>query len=406
MNVWLIQANEPIPYVDTSQRPFRTGMLANQLIKDGHNVVWFAATFDHYQKLQRYKSNQCISISEALKIQLLYGRPYEKHISMKRIVNHIKIAKEFKKVIKNYDKPDIIYCSFPTISLAREAQRYGRQNNIKVIIDVRDLLPEVFERAIPSKVKWLSKPIINMIDKVAINIYKNAFAIHSVSDECVNYVLHKIGKQKGSKDLGYFISYPNEFQVSFQDRLANYKKQNKKIITFVGTLGSQINYDLIVSIAKLLENDCDFIIGGDGPLADNFKMKASASSNIQFKGWLNTVEMKKLLDHSAFSLIPYYNTFDFQIGAGNKFGESLCFALPPIVLCEGVMANLVQHHECGYYSMDAQAIAEYIQSILADDESYKNLVSNSIELYKEKFDSEKIYSDLVKYLENIVEVEL
>lgn len=400
MKVWLIQANEPIPAVDKNQRPFRTGMLAEALLKQGHEVVWFAATFDHYTKTQRFSVNQMVQIEDNFQIQFLYGCRYQKNISLLRIKNHIQIAKQFKRVSRKLQEPDLIYCSFPPIYLAKKALSYANQKNIKFVLDVRDLWPEVFERAVPKKMYWVTNPIFRYLHRLVNQLYRNSYAVNAVSNECVNYVIEKSGRKKKKYDSGYFIGFPNRYQLSAEESLI--ARAEKVQIIFVGTLSNQINYDLICKIAMKLKN-IDFIIGGDGPLSEDFHTLAKDLPNIQFKGWLDANTIQQYMKQASFALIPYYDTFDFQLGVGNKFAEALCYALPPIVLCNGVMKNLILNNQCGVFGKDAHDVAYQITELLDDDIKYQNYVKNAHHLYQEQFDSSKIYPNLVNDLVKLQE---
>ena len=47
-------------------------------------------------------------------------------------------------------RPDLILCSYPTIELSVEAVRYGRTHGIPVVLDVRDLWPDIVLDLLPT----------------------------------------------------------------------------------------------------------------------------------------------------------------------------------------------------------------------------------------------------------------
>ena len=70
--------------------------------------------------------------------------PYKKNICVRRLLvtfSRIKIIFGSKKT---KEKPDLIYVSFPPIETSLAAVVYAKINKIKIIIDVRDLWPEIF----------------------------------------------------------------------------------------------------------------------------------------------------------------------------------------------------------------------------------------------------------------------
>ena len=61
-----------------------------------------------------------------------------------------------KDLVKNIDVtlkeilPDLILSSIPTSELSLEATKLGKKNNIPVILDIRDLWPDVFLDVLPN----------------------------------------------------------------------------------------------------------------------------------------------------------------------------------------------------------------------------------------------------------------
>ena len=174
MKIWLVQANEPMPKVDRNQRLFRTGLLAEELNKRGHDITWFATTFDHYTKTQRFSENTTVSINENYKLEFIWAPSYKKNISLRRIINHKYMALGFRKIIVDMDKPDLIYCSFPTIEFAEECMKYGKKHNVKVIVDIRDLWPDIFQRSVSFPLNKFIHPYVKLMNHKTKEILRKA----------------------------------------------------------------------------------------------------------------------------------------------------------------------------------------------------------------------------------------
>src|SRR6266404_1607534 len=141
MRVWLVTAAEPLPIDEGSQRLFRTGIFAKYLINSGHEVLRWASSFNHTAKKQRVEKDTLVEVQPGYSIWLLHANPYEKNISFARWRNHRGIARKFRQLARRERKPDIVFCSLPTLELAEEAAIYGRENRVPVVIDVRDMWP-------------------------------------------------------------------------------------------------------------------------------------------------------------------------------------------------------------------------------------------------------------------------
>ncbi|WP_305461459.1 hypothetical protein [Photobacterium leiognathi] len=73
----------------------------------GHQVTWWTTTFDHQKKEYLFDETKNIKVSNNLDMVFLHSEtPYERNISIKRIINHKKVASEFSK--KCLDKASLI----------------------------------------------------------------------------------------------------------------------------------------------------------------------------------------------------------------------------------------------------------------------------------------------------------
>lgn len=400
MRIWLLQANEPMPIVDENQRLFRTGMLAKQLDIRKHEITWFATTFNHFTKKQRFEKNTMVSVNEHYKLQFIYSPGYKKNISVKRIVDHKYMGNELKKVIKKMEKPDLIYVSFPTIDFAEVAVAYGKRNNVKVIVDIRDLWPDIFKQNVNPILGFLAYPYIKLMDLKTKKIMQSAYALNSISPEALDWALKKAGRKKRTEDKAYFIGYSESESQNNKKLLQCKIKEGEIVISFFGTINNQFNFKLLVDVAKELGNDdIKFILCGDGPQMKYLRGISRDVKNISLLGWVDNETINYVLNHSFMGFAPYKNTFDFQMGVSNKFGEYLSHSLPVIVTCEGAMENLIHEYQCGIMSMDKTRIANFILKLKKDHNSYQKLRKSAYSLYKNELDASNIYNEIAEYIE-------
>ncbi len=405
MKIWLMQPSEIMPLDKNDSRLLRTGMMAEELSKKGHEIMWFSATFDHFQKKQLFDENTIVKLKDNYYIYLIHSIKYKRNISISRIINHKLLALKFRKIANKLEKPDLIYVSFPTIDYAEEAIRYGKKNNVPVIVDIRDLWPDIFNHNLHGIVKIAAKPYIWYMDYKTKKIMKNATAINSISDAMLNWGLRKGKREKTNMDRTFYIGY---------DKKDTVVKENDKIIlnahkfniSFFATINNQFDYKKIVDIAKRLElKDKDIVINicGTGPKFDELKKLASEVTNIKLHGWLGKQELITILENSKMGLAPYNNTFDFQMSVSNKFCEYTSYGLPLILTTEGYMKELIEENNCGVASLDSDYICEYILMLKNDNKKYNEIALNAKKLYDQKFVAKQIYKELVEYLEELKE---
>lgn len=153
MKIWILKPNEAKPIQGEKTRLGRMGLLAEELSTRGHDVVWYTSTFSHLKKKQIYKKDTTIEVKPNYILEFIKTTSYKKNISIRRIISYRYMAYQFRKKAKEAEKPDIIYVSFPTIELAREAILYGKKNQVPVVVDIRDLWPDIFNHNLKRNIK-------------------------------------------------------------------------------------------------------------------------------------------------------------------------------------------------------------------------------------------------------------
>ena len=275
---------------------------------------------------------------------------YKKNISLKRIINHKKTANKFLKITKNMEKPDLIYASFPTIDYAEVAIKYGKKNNVPVIIDIRDLWPDIFYQNLPKWLSILANPYIKWLNYKTKKIMKNAFAINAISEAMLNWGINKGNRTKSKYDKYFYIGYnkKKDHGEKTEQEFENLIDKEKFNISFLATINNQFDYGKIASLAKNLETeDKDIMINicGDGPQMEKLKELIKDNSNVKLFGWIGKEQLNYILKNSKMGLIPYKNTFDFQMSVSNKFAECISYGLPILLTSEGYMKQLVEEYQ-------------------------------------------------------------
>src|SRR5579875_3157376 len=143
MRIWIVMVGEALP-IDGNIRPRRVAGLCNYCARRGHDVTWWTSTFNHAQKKQRAQADARATSASGVKLEMLYAPAYEKNVSVKRFWNHHLLGKAFEKRIRSEAPPDVILSAWPTIELSTASVNYGRRTGVPVIIDIRDLWPDIF----------------------------------------------------------------------------------------------------------------------------------------------------------------------------------------------------------------------------------------------------------------------
>lgn len=418
MRVWLITVGEPLPTDGANDRLLRTGTLADLLVARGHEVIWWTSTFDHARKRQRFNTNTSIAVNGRFQINLLHSIRYQKNVSLWRLINHYGIARNFWRLARSESQPDIIVCSLPTLELSLAAAKYGAQKRVPVVLDIRDLWPDTFLEIIPSWGRWPVRLALSPLYKVLGSACSGAAAITGITASFVEWGIGyaKRGRTRYDRDfpLGYSETVPTEEAVMKVERFwkeRGVSKENCKfIVCFVGTMGRQFDLETVIEAARRLESEgrrFQFILCGSGDNLSFYKHLGEGCENIVFPGWVGAVEIWTLMRMSAVGLAPYRSSGSFMASIPNKPIEYLSAGIPVVSSLKGTLEELLSSRDCGitYANGDADELVNILNDLYDHPERCNALSANAYRLYRERFIAEKVYGEMIDYLEELVGVQ-
>ncbi|MFA5832072.1 MAG: glycosyltransferase family 4 protein [Bacteroidota bacterium] len=408
MKLWLLTVGEPLPTYSKS-RLHKTGILAHYLSTQGHDIVWWTSKYDHLSKSFIEENNDRVLINNNLTMIFLHGMGYKKNISIRRLINHWQIGKAFINQAVKEPLPDLILCSFPTIELSLEAVRFGKKNNIPVIIDVRDLWPDIFIDVLPHRFKWLGKVLLFKLFRDTATIFRQCSAIIAVSPGYLNWALSYSGRIKNVSDKVFSLGYkrlilPSAENENIKEKLYGLGIDKSKLIFwFSGTFGK--TYDLIPIIKaanKLQTKDVQFVFSGKGEQEKIWMNKSKGLKNIIFTGWLNASELHCMSQIADIGLMAYAK--GAPQGLPNKLFEYLSAGLPIISSLKGESENLLLKNKCGliYDASSENNLFDCLTYLLNNLGELETMKSNAIRLFDKSFDSDNINSEIMEYLKSLL----
>lgn len=406
MVIWIICEGEPLPSDKGEVRLRRMGLLSEILIQEGHEVHWFSSSFHHYKKEQRSMEDEDIVVDNKLNIHLLYSKGYKRNISLERIVHHRKIAKKFLTNSKNYEKPDVILATMAPLELSEAAVKFATENSVPVIIDIRDLWPEIYKELVPKWGKFLVKPYIRQSQKKLRNTLLNSTSLIGVTEKFLKYGQNLINEMR-ENDKVYYTSYP-PLNIGSDERLnidwlGNDIQSSDFIVTFMGNFGKQFVLNPIIEAAELLKDykDIKFVLCGNGEKLNSIKKSTPHLPNLFLPGWIGKGEITSLLSASSIGLAPYRESINFTHNIPNKFGEYLSFSLPILLSVDGNMAELANEYNCGLLYKNSHDLKKHILALYRDEKLRISMSENANRLYNRKFNSEIVYKEMSDFIVNI-----
>lgn len=409
LNIWLIAEGEGLP-IEDNPRLMRMGALSKYLSEKGYKVTWWTSTFIHGEKRYICKNSKQICVNNNLRLILLHsGIYYKKNISLERIAYHELLARKFASHSGKMRKPDIILCAWPTSQFAREAVKYGEQNNVPVIIDARDMWPDIFVRAFPAKLYVFADLLLKPLKWSSAKIFKKAYGITGMIDSVLLWACKYAGRSPGANDRTIYIGDKRE-HISDEEYISCLEKWSENgikdsdwIICFFGTFGSHIAVDIVIKAIRELSleyPDIKLVIGGGGDREAEFRDAAGNCQNIYFAGWLNSKEMTSLMRIAKCGALSIKNTFDFKDTFNNKAIQYISEGLPILNSLSGFAKTLIKEKSMGitYDCESVQDCKEKILQLYNDEESRRVMGENALKCFGEKFETEVVNRQFEEYL--------
>ena len=415
MNIWLVTIGEPICHSNNQLRLHRTGIIGKYISQNtNHNLTWWTSDFNHFTKKHIFGKDTNFKAGHNFDIVALSGKGYRKNISIDRFIDHNQIAKKFLKQAKKCSNPDIIVVAFPTLGLFEACLVLAKDYHIPVVVDYRDMWPEVFVDIFP----YFLKPIIRLAlfplflrTRIA---FSKATGIIAITDGFLKAALNKINRSKNDYDAVFPLAYlPNQFSFS-QLKEANIfwenfiPKSDKLRISFLGTLGHQFDFDTIISAVKILNSRgiyfFEFILCGSGDKEKALIASAKDLRGIYFPGYMSAAQISALLAKSDIGLCPYNVNNAFLNSIPGKAIEYMSYGVPLLSTLEnGELGFLIKKFRIGFHYEhgNAYSLADKIIEIFEIKKKLPEMKKDILSIYKSRFDSDVIYSKYVEHLEKI-----
>ncbi|WP_195972267.1 glycosyltransferase family 4 protein [Clostridium thermobutyricum] len=369
--------------------------IANNLDYEKINLEIVTTNFSHRTKQYREKSGK----TTPYKLTLLNEPSYVKNVSLKRFYSHYIFSINVRKYLNNRTKPDLIYCSVPSLDCAYEVSKYAKKNNIKLILDIQDIWPEAFKLIF--NIPILSNIIYFPMYRIAKKIYSNADNIIAVSDTYLK-LGEKFNKNLKSSDV-IFLGTELKLFDKLSDGYEKFIDNRNFVIAYIGTLGHNYSIKTIIEAIKLLEDkgiqNIKFLVMGDGPLKSDFENYAKKRiRSYEFTGRLSYEQMVKRLKASDIAVNPIVNGAASII---NKVGDYSAAGLGVINTqeCEEYR-ELIEKFSIGINceNDDFKGISEAINTVYHNKELLKCMGKNNRKLAELKFDREITYKKIYELI--------
>jgi glycosyltransferase involved in cell wall biosynthesis len=352
-----------------------------------------------------------VEIARRYAVQFVHSPGYSRNVGLQRLSVYRFLRNRFKQLASAELRPDVIVAAIPSLEWAEAAAKYGRVHGVPVVIDVRDLWPDVYLNALPSPLRPAGRVLLGPYFRAARRACAAATVLAAISHSYLDWALRVARRPYRDGDFVAPLGFEPE-ELSSQslkqqiDRVENLGIDPKRpICLFAGSFERSYDLETVIDAARRLKSagrdDVQFVLCGDGSRMAMLERRAAGVCNVFLPGRADAALLQGLRSVSVIGLCAYSR--DAFQSIPNKPFEYMCGRLAIVSSLTGEMAELIKRHQCGltYRAGDAESLARAIGGLLNDPARLSAMRSNGYRAWSENYRSDAIYERFVRRLENI-----
>lgn len=345
----------------------RAGFFVDKLIEEKHNVVIFTSVKNDDYDIIKNRSSL----------------PTNKDRNIVRLVRELLYGVELFFRIISYKRMDIYIISSPPFFITFFAFLAVKIKNSKnIILDVRDIYPEVFfENKLIKRESFLASILI----KIEYYLYNNSKSIISVTEGIKslivseNHIYDKVVVVKNGFDKNIF-------------KVRSEKFENFTMV-FHGTLGRFQNIEILMDVIKYFnkfDSKVKFLVLGEGN--KDFMLKSNNLSNLEYIENMPYKEISKIIAKCHLGLSFRTDDNISKISLPVKIFEYIGVGIPMVVTPVSEAGEMVQKSNIGLQCDNhVEDIINNIKSIRTNYTTYLKALKANRNQFSRQYEVEKFY---------------
>lgn len=383
---------------------FRPYFIATELIRRGHSVKLFAASFSHtLRTLPETTGRFTEEVIDGVPYCWVRTSRYPQSKSFGRVWSMFEFS--FKLLsfnIFSFKRPDVIIVSSPPPVSILVAFIWAKVFRAKLCFEVRDIWPLSLQRL--GRFSCFN-PFIAFIAFVEWFAYKFSDEVFTVLPGASDHILSKGGK------VGHIHYLPNGIEnlavvaneSKTAEAIANIRKDSF-VVGYTGSLGIANAMTNFVEIANRTQDieKIKYVVVGSGPDLAFMKKKAIeyGLKNIHFFEPVPKIEVQKILQHFDLCYIGFKNSNLYEHGISPNKVFDYMLAAKPILMIINSKYNIVEDANCGFvFSKNKlDLICDKIKELVNQKELLNELGKNGAKYVRENHSFNKIVDKLESIL--------
>jgi glycosyltransferase involved in cell wall biosynthesis len=387
--------------------------LGKELVKLGHEVTIFAASFNHQKRVEekQYSPGEQFKVEsyEGVKFVWIKTPTYYKN-DHKRVLNILTYSKKVNKIALSLaEKPDVVIGSLMHPLAALTAYYVAKRTKSLFYFEERDLWPQSLIDLGKVSPK---NPLVKVLSKLELFLYRKADKILVLFDKAPQYVKSRgVSEDKvlylpNGVDMNRYTENPEKIPQELQTSLSKITN-NKFIVMYTGAHSLANNLDALLNIAKQVgshTSEIQFVLIGDGPDKQKLvkRVKDENILNVHFMDAVQKELIPAILQYADAGIITMKNAEVYKWGISlNKMYDYMAAKLP-IVMLSNLKDTIISKEDIGYVSEHENEIVSNIMSLYTNPEKKAqigekaNLVVNQTHSWS--YLANKLNKELVKDL--------
>lgn len=382
---------------DSGAAAVRLSRLAKLLQARGHRVT-VLTTMPHYPKgeIAADYRGQAVITEEREGLQVirawLWATPSPK--ITRRLLGQLSFMVSAAWQGIRLPRPDVVFIEAQPVFTSLAGVFLSRLKRVPYVLNVSDFWPEYL---VAVGVLTETSPIYRVFLWLINQTFRGARRIVGLHPPLSESVERRIGQSEkittiyNAVDLKRF--HPDVDDSAFRQA---HDLADKKLITFIGTFGTHIDFATMLDVAAHFNDrdDVTFVFVGTGGQHESIakRIESGELSRTRWIGWVDHQHMPAVW---TASYLTFWATHDHPLYRNTlqaKSYEAMASGTPMIVATEGIIADIIQRSNAGVTVpfKSSAGMIEQIDRLLAD-EARREQHSRAARAYAEQhFDPEQV----------------
>jgi glycosyltransferase involved in cell wall biosynthesis len=296
------------------------------------------------------------------------------------------------------------------MEMAFFAVEYAKAKDVPVVIDIRDLWPDILADVLPVWSRPLGRVALLPFEMMAHRALSSCTAITAVSEGYLNWGLGKTARARSELDRVFPLGYSNPEDstrgalLDGSDLRSRFGLEPDKLtVWFLGTFGQTYDLETVIGAASILAqsgaHDIQFVLSGDGEQRGALERKARNLKNVIFTDWVDRAGILSLMKVAGIGLAAY--RVGAPQGISNKIIEYMAAGLPIVSSLRGEAEELIEQRKLGlnYEPGNCRSLANVLQTLGRDRALRMTFAANSRSEYDSHYRADTVYGKMADYLE-------